>query len=65
MASLLISGTKKSDLKLLTDLANRIGVKVQTLSEDELLDIGLLKAMEESKTGEYVSRDQIMKALKR
>lgn len=65
MTSLLISATKKTDIKLLTDLANRIGVKVKTLSEDDLLDIGLLKAMEEGSKSEYVSREQIMKKLKK
>lgn len=65
MTSLLISAAKKTDIKLLTDLANRIGVKVKTLSEDDLLDIGLLKAMEEGSQSEYVSREQIMKKLKR
>jgi hypothetical protein len=65
MTSLLISATKKTDIKLLTDLANRIGVKVKTLSEDDLLDIGLLKAMEEGRQSEYVSREQVMKKLKR
>jgi hypothetical protein len=65
MTSLLISATKKTDIKLLTDLANRIGVKVKTLSEDDLLDIGLLKAMEEGRKSEYVSREQVMKKLKR
>ena len=65
MTSILISATKKTDIKLITDLANRIGVKVKTLSEDDLLDMGLLKAMEEgSKTG-YVSHEQVMKKLKR
>ncbi len=64
MTNLLISATKKTDVKLLTDLANRIGVKVKVLSEDEMLDIGMLKAMEEGSKSDYVTREQVMKRLK-
>jgi hypothetical protein len=65
MTSLLISATKKTDIKLLTDLANRIGIKVKTLSNEDILDLGLLKAMEEGSKSGYVSREQVMKKLKR
>jgi len=64
MTNLLISATKKTDVKLLTDLANRIGVKVKVLSDDEMLDIGMLKAMEEGSKSDYVTREQVMKRLK-
>lgn len=63
MNGLIITSTNKTDLKLFTDLANRIGVSFKTLSDEDLLDIGLLKAMEEGKKTKFVSKERIMKKL--
>ncbi|MBK8444960.1 MAG: hypothetical protein IPL35_16855 [Sphingobacteriales bacterium] len=63
MNGLIIASTNKADLKLFTDLANRIGVSFKTLSNEDLLDIGLLKAMEEGKKTKFVSKERIMKKL--
>jgi hypothetical protein len=65
MNGILITTANKSDLKLIADLANRIGAKSKQLSEDDLLDIGLLKAMEEGKKTKFVSRDLIMAKLQK
>ncbi len=64
MEGLIITASSKTDLKLFTDLANRIGVNVRTLSEEDILDLGLLMAMEEGKKTKFVSKDKIMKKLK-
>ncbi len=65
MNAVIIRSNNKTDIKLLTDLANRLGISFKTLSEEELLDMGLLKAMEEGKKSKFVPREQIMKKLKR
>lgn len=65
MNGLIITSTSKTDLKLFVDLANRIGVSIKTLSDEELLDIGLLKAMEDGKKTNFVSKERIMQKLKR
>jgi len=65
MNGLIITTTKKTDLKLFTDLAKRIGVKVKPLTDEQMLDIGLLKAMEEGRKTKFVSEDRIMKKLNR
>jgi hypothetical protein len=65
MNGLIITTTNKADLKLFTELANRIGIKAKPLTDDELLDLGLLKAMEEGKTTKFVSKDKIMSKLKK
>jgi hypothetical protein len=64
MNGLIITTTNKADLKLFSELANRIGIKAIPLSDEELLDIGLLKAMEEGKKTKFVSKEKIMSKLK-
>jgi len=59
-----ITSTNKTDLKLFADLANRIGVSFKTLSDEDLLDMGLLKAMEEGEKTKFVPKERIMKKLK-
>jgi hypothetical protein len=65
MTAIVISTKNKADLKLFSDLAQRIGVKIKTLTDEELLDLGLLNAMEEGKETEFVPKELIMKKLKR
>jgi hypothetical protein len=64
MTGLIITTTNKSDLKLFTDLARRIGIKAKSLSDEDIIDLGLLEAMEEGRKTKFVSRERIMKKLK-
>jgi hypothetical protein len=64
MTGLIITTTNKTDLKLFTDLARRIGIKAKTLSDEDIIDLGLLEAMEEGRKTKFVSRDRIMKKLR-
>lgn len=63
MNGLVITSTNKTDLKLFVDLAKRIGIKIKLLSDEELLDMGLLKAMEEGRNTRLVTKERIMKKL--
>lgn len=63
MSGLLISSVDKNDLKLFIELAKRIGINTKVLSDDDLLDMGLLEAMKEGKNTKFVSRERIMKKL--
>jgi hypothetical protein len=65
MNAIILSSTNKTDLKLLSDLAKKIGIKAKILSDEEILDFGLLKAMEEGRKTKFVSKDSIMKKLKK
>jgi len=64
MTGLIITTTNKTDLKLFADLARRIGVKAKPLSDEDILDLGLLEAMEDGRKTKFVSRERIMKKLK-
>ena len=65
MSGLIITATNKSDLKLFSDLARRIGLKAKPMSDEDILDFGLLKAMQEGRKTKFVSRERIMKKLKK
>lgn len=63
METLLINIKSDEDRDLFLSLARRLRLKTKSLTESDKEDFGLLKAMFEAETGEYVSRDEIMKAL--
>jgi hypothetical protein len=64
MSGLLITSSRKTDLQLFTALAKRLGVKVRSMTDEELLDIGLLKAMEEGRDSSVVPAQKIINKLK-
>ncbi len=49
MNGIIITSTNKADIKLFADLANRIGASFKTLSDNDIIDMGLLEAMKEDK----------------
>jgi hypothetical protein len=59
MSGLIITTENGTDLKIIFDLAKRIGVNVKSLSDEDLLDLGLLKAMEEGKNPKLVSEETL------
>lgn len=63
MNGLIITSTEQTDLKLFIELAQRLKLTVKPLTDEELLDLGLLKAMEEGRTGKFVPKARIMKKL--
>ena len=64
MESAIISGKSKKDIQLLITIAERMGIKAKFLSEEDLEDIGLGKAILEGKTGEFIDTDEFLKTLK-
>jgi len=63
MSGLILTATNQTDLELFIALAKRIGIKAKSLTDEEILDFGLLKAMEEGKKTKFVSRERIIKKL--
>lgn len=63
MAAIFIESDDAKNLKLLTDLAKQLGIKVSKLSVPEVEDIHLGMLIKREKTGKTVSRDSIMKLL--
>jgi hypothetical protein len=63
---LLISNIKaKQDIKLFTELAQRLGLKAAQLSLEEKEDIGLALAIEEGRKSGFVPEEKIMRTLRK
>lgn len=65
METMVINIKSQNDKILFSTLAHRLNLKSRILSEEDKEDYGLLKAMLEAKTGEYVEREAISKALRK
>lgn len=63
MESLLIHPDSNEDLTLLLALAKKMGISARIVSEEEMEELGLLKAMEEGRASDFVSRSSIMDLL--
>lgn len=62
---LLIRNIKaKGDIKLISELAARLGLKTSQLSLEEKEDIGLAIAIKEGRKSGYVSEETVMKTLR-
>jgi len=65
METAVLQGNSKADLKILTDLAKKLGITVKYLTEEEKEDIGLSQAIKEGRTGKYVSTDSYLQKLRK
>jgi hypothetical protein len=57
METLILNSKSTSDLKLLADLAKKLGVSVRYLKDEEIEDIGMLRLLAEVDRGEIVVRN--------
>jgi len=64
METAILTGKSKKDIQLLLTIAEKMGIKARFLSEEDLEDFGMGKAIEEGRTGELIDMDDIMDALK-
>jgi hypothetical protein len=62
MGVLVIKNDPKS-LKLIAELAKRLGSKVANLDDEQFEDFTFGEMMKEAKTGDLVSRESIMQKL--
>lgn len=63
MNTIVIQSKSKNNLKLLSELAKKIGERVTVLSEEQIEDIALGSYMKKIRTGKNVSSDLVMKKL--
>lgn len=52
------------DLKLIIQLAKKLGISTRRLSKDEIEDYGLSLAISQGKTGEYIDTDEFLNELR-
>lgn len=65
METLIINVKSEKEKSLFFALAEQLHLKAAALSEEDKEDYGLLKAMMKGKKGDYVSKQSIMKALRK
>lgn len=65
METVVLNSESKENLKLLTELAKKIGVQVKFLKKDETEEIGMLSAILNGRTGEYVDTESFIESLKK
>lgn len=64
MATLIIESSDPKNVKLLTELAKKLGDRVKSISATETEDLLLGDLMDAVKTGEYVDKADVMSALR-
>ena len=65
METLVINIKSEKDKSLFHALAERLHLKTTTLTEEDKEDYGLLKAMLQAKKANYVSKETILRALRK
>ncbi|MBI4945137.1 MAG: hypothetical protein HY840_01905 [Bacteroidetes bacterium] len=65
METLVINLKSEKDKSLFYALAERLHLKASLLTEEDKEDYGLLKAMLKGRTGEYVDKETVLKALRK
>jgi len=60
MQTVVLKSNSKSELKLLTDLAQKIGIQVKYLSESEMEDLGMLNAIKKGRTKKFADTDDFL-----
>ena len=63
MNNLILSIEKQSDLTLFLNLAERLNIKNKIFTDDEILDLHFLVAMQEGQESEFMSKDELMQKL--
>lgn len=65
MQTAVFKSDSKSNLKLLIELAKKLGIKAKLLSETEVEDIGLANAIKIGRTGEFADTDIYLEKLRK
>lgn len=63
MGAIIIKGDTENN-EILAKLAKKLGNKVISINEEEYEDFALGKMIDENKTGETATREEVMKKLK-
>lgn len=64
MKSAIFTSDSNKTLELLLELAKKLGVTAKVVTEEELEEAGLVKAIKEGRTGKFVDTNKFQKSLK-
>lgn len=65
MTTLVIRSRKKSAVKKFMDLALQLGVEITSLTDEEKEEVGMIRAIREGQRTPLVSRETVMRNLRR
>ena len=63
MQTAILKSESLPDLKLLLELAKKLGIKSKILSVNEIEEIGLANAIKVGQTGEYIDTNEFLQKL--
>ena len=63
MQTAILRSQSKSDLKLLLELAQKIGIKTKIFSDEEIEEMGLALAIKDGITGKYADTEEFLEKL--
>jgi len=65
MQTLILNGESAGDIKLIAEIAKKMGLKAKILSEEEKEDIGMLNAIKEGRTKKYIDTESFILNLRK
>ncbi len=65
MQTAILKSDSNTDLKLLIELAKKIGIKAKILTDYEIENIGLAMAVKEGRTSEHIDTDSYLNKLRK
>ena len=65
MQTLVLKSDSASNIKLIAQIAKKMGVKAKIFTDEEKEDIGLLNAIMKGKTSQYVNNEDFVKRLRK
>lgn len=63
MESAIFRAKSKTELKLLMDLAKKLGIRVKWLTREDLEDYGLARAIKLGKSGQLLDTEKFLKSI--
>lgn len=64
MESIVINPKTKDEIKVITDLLNKMNIQSEIITDEEKEDMGLLMMMKEADRNARVTKEEVMKKLK-
>ena len=64
MKTAILTGKSETDLRLLAQLAEKLGIKAKVLNQEDAEDLALIYAIEEGRTDEYIDTDEFLTQLR-
>ena len=63
METIVLNSNSKENMRLIADLARKIGVSVKYLTDEEKEDMGMVNAIKKGRTGEFVNTEDYLQKI--